>query len=194
MQKYTGGYNMKEFIFVTGNKDKLATAKSELKSVGIIPIQKNIDIPEIQSESSEEIIKDKAQKAYDILKQPLVVSDDTWSIHGLNGFPGPYMKSVTHWFSEQDFINLTKGLKDKSVSLYQMIIYQDESGQTLIEKEIKGRMLEHATLAEGPSWANVVTLTSDSVSMGLRLEQDIDKFTSELDTVWSDVAKVLKNK
>jgi len=87
---------MERIYFVTENSDKFDTARRVLLSSGITLEQSSQDIDEIQSEHIEKIALDKARKAYNILQQPLFVSDDSWNIVGLRGFPGPYMKSVTH--------------------------------------------------------------------------------------------------
>ena len=72
-----------------------------------------------------------AVEAYNALQSPLVVTDDSWIIPGLNGFPGPYMKQVNDWFTPDDWLHLTSGLADRRVILRQIIVYQDSTGQRL---------------------------------------------------------------
>lgn len=85
---------MKELLYVTGNTEKVGVANSFCAPHQIKLIQLQLDIDEIQGEDSEIISLDKARKAFAEIGKPLVISDDSWSITGLNGFPGPYMKSI----------------------------------------------------------------------------------------------------
>ncbi len=62
-------------IYVTGNQAKYLTAKKYFEPLGVDVVQKKLDIPEIQSDKIEEVALDKAQKAFNILKQPLIVND-----------------------------------------------------------------------------------------------------------------------
>lgn len=65
--------------YATTNKYKLAGANQALLGVGLTltaPDRELPDVPEIQSDSQEEVSIDKAQKYYELLKSPLV-----WTVH-----------------------------------------------------------------------------------------------------------------
>ncbi len=132
---------MSALIFITGNPHKIRAAQHILHSFGATIQSRSLDIPEIQSENSEDIVRDKAQKAFDIVQQPLIVNDDSWIIPGLRGFPGPYMKDINQWFTAEDFLRLTLPLKDRRVFLRQYVIYQDQSQTHLIKVDIEGTLL-----------------------------------------------------
>lgn len=132
---------MKQLIFSTTNSDKLAIANSVCKEYGIGLVQNSFDIDEIQGEDGEKIVRDKANKAYDKIKQPVIVSDDSWDMPGLNGFPGAYMKSINHWLNVKDFINLTKGLKDRRVFLIQYLAYKDSETTKIFCFKNEGTLL-----------------------------------------------------
>lgn len=90
---------MKPILFVTSNPVKFKTAQNICSKAGLTLTNLSMDIPEIQAESGEIVARDKALRVYEELKQPILISDDSWMIPGLKGFPGPYMKSVNHSFS-----------------------------------------------------------------------------------------------
>ena len=75
---------MKEIVFVTSNKGKIATAQKYLKTK-LIPY--NYDLIEPRSEDLEEIAKSKVLQAYNIVKQPCIALDSGFFIDELNGFP-----------------------------------------------------------------------------------------------------------
>lgn len=87
---------MKTIYFATGNPDKIKIAETVCEPINIKVQAVDLDIDEIQGEDPEMIVRDKAKKAYEKLGMPVVVSDDTWSIKALNGFPGAYMKSINY--------------------------------------------------------------------------------------------------
>lgn len=82
---------MKTIYLVTGNAEKLREwqrmfpADIELKAV-------DVDIAEIQSSDLEEIIVDKAKKAFAHVKKPVFVDDISAGLDELNGLPGPFIK------------------------------------------------------------------------------------------------------
>ena len=81
--------------YATTNKYKLAGANQALLGVGLTltaPDRELPYVPEIQSDSQEEVSIDKAQKYYELLKNPLVVMDSGLFIKSLKGFPGVYTK------------------------------------------------------------------------------------------------------
>lgn len=184
---------MRELTFVTGNENKFHTAEHILKESGIKLLQAAFDIDEIQGEDAQKIALDKAHKAFDIVKKPLLISDDSWSVHGLNGWPGPYMKSMNHWLSADDFLRLTSTLKDRRITLHQIAVYQDEQGQKLFMNDIEGRLLDHAA-TEFPMipWSQIITLTKDGRSLAEVRNTSPEQLATENSNVWHQVAVWLK--
>jgi len=133
---------MKPISFATGNVEKIAMAKTICEEVGISiePIQ--IEIDEIQGEDPELIIRDKAIKAYEVAKRPVIVSDDSWSFNALNGFPGAYMKSINEWFEPEDFLNLMKDKTDRGVVYKQYLAYMDDSQIKIFKNEMPGVIID----------------------------------------------------
>jgi len=155
-----------QLTVITSNSNKFHSASVILKEFGITPIQKTLDIPEIQHEDSEAIVRDKAQKAFDIAKHPVVVTDDSWAIAGLKGFPGPYMKSMNHWLSAEDFLRLTLPLADRRIVLHQYLVYQDKKTQQLFSVTITGTLLtEIHGHSPGEPFASIVSLAEEGTSI-----------------------------
>ncbi len=133
---------MQTINFVTSNKEKVLLAQTVGRSAGVEIKQVELEIGELQGEDPEAIVKDKAFSAYKLLGRPLVVSDDTWDIPALNGFPGPYMKSINHWFKPEDFIRLMDGIKNKKIILHQYLAYYDGSQMKLFKNDIHGSIID----------------------------------------------------
>ena len=125
--------------------------------------QAKIEIDEIQGEDPKIIIEDKARRAYAKLKKPVVVSDDSWNMPALNGFPGPYMKSINHWFTPQDFLRLMEGIADRTVILHQYLAYYDGHQLRIFSNDIPGQIttVARGSNAHSPNMA-ITTLDMDN--------------------------------
>lgn len=132
---------MRDITFATTNPEKIQIAETVCAEASISLTTVALEIDEIQGEDPEIIVSDKAKRAYEILGKPLVVSDDSWDIKSLNGFPGPYMKSINHWFTAQDFLRLMEGAEDRSVTLHQYLGYISEDGVKIFKNDIHGTVI-----------------------------------------------------
>ncbi len=129
---------MSKIIFATSNPDKMQIATSVCSTFDIKVEFVRLDIDEIQGEDAEVIVRDKAKRAYEQLNMPVVVSDDSWDIKALGGFPGAYMKSINYWFKAKDFIRLMSGVKDRRVTLHQYLAYTDGSITEVFTNDLNG--------------------------------------------------------
>jgi len=77
-------------VFVTGNKGKFEEAKQIIPDLE----QQDIDLVEIQSIDSKEIVAHKIEEARKVIQGSLVVEDNSLSLESLGGLPGPLIK----WF------------------------------------------------------------------------------------------------
>lgn len=120
--------------FVTSNQRKIMDARAacSLFDIEVEPLEFPID--EIQHHDPLQISRHKAQQAYQLAKQPIVINDASWSIPALNGFPGGYMKEVAAWFSPDDFIRLVQG-KDNRICCIETVIYIDGDHQEVFQGE-----------------------------------------------------------
>jgi non-canonical purine NTP pyrophosphatase (RdgB/HAM1 family) len=112
--------------YVTGNKKKLKFANLTLKKFGIEVEQKELEVHEIQGENYLEISIKKAEEAFRQLQEPLFITDTSWEVPALSGFPGPYMKSISKWFRVEDWLNLMKDKKDRTINVIDIIVYIDK--------------------------------------------------------------------
>lgn len=80
---------MKSILYVTGNPVKFRTATTICKKYGLTIERLSMDIPEIQAHDGETVARDKALRVFEEMQKPIIISDDSWIIPGLNGFPGP---------------------------------------------------------------------------------------------------------
>jgi XTP/dITP diphosphohydrolase len=78
-------------VFVTSNENK---ARELSHILGFSIEVRNLELPELQSISVEEVARNKAKIAYSKVRQPVIVEDTGVHISAFGGFPGPLAK----WF------------------------------------------------------------------------------------------------
>lgn len=153
---------MSDLIFVSGNDEKFAIAKEIFDAAGVPLRQARLDIDEVQSEDIVYIARTKAAAAYKMLDSPIIIRDDTWSLPGLRGFPGPYMKSMNHWFTTEDFLNLTRSLDDRRAILTQTLVYEDADGQKVFQHETTAELLDEARGNSPMPFENIISISGDN--------------------------------
>ena len=179
-----------ELLCVTGNSEKFTLAKQAFTGEGIRLTQAVYDTDEIQGEDAEKIIRDKAQKAFELARRPLIVTDDSWSIPALGGFPGAYMKSVNHWFTPEDFLALMATKTDRTVYLQQAVAYIDQYETVIFQNQISGYFVAEPRGNTGPPIMRVVSLEGDDdLTIAEIYDQGIAEDRGLTRDVWPEVAK-----
>lgn len=112
----------KEILFVTGNQKKLKEAKEILDDFEII--NHELEIDEIQGDA-EKVAKDKARKAFDILKKPCFVDDTSFECDALGGLPGIYIKFFLEEIKPEGIHKMLSGFENKSATAACTIAYMD---------------------------------------------------------------------
>ena len=133
-----------KFTLITGNSHKLAEFK-RLLPAGCLFDHLALDLDEIQSFDSEVIIADKARRAYEIVKKPVVVEDVSAGLDRLNGLPGPFIKFFETQLGADALYKLAGA--ETAATVTSTIAYYD--GQTML-------------LSQGVITGSVVPLTVDN--------------------------------
>ena len=153
---------MPPIAFASSNPEKFAIAAHICKKAGVPIEQVLLDIDEIQGEDPTLIIKHKAAAAFAAYGKPVIVSDDSWDIPALGGFPGAYMKSVNHWFTADDFLRLMHDIQDRGAILHQYLAYVDEHETVIFSADISGTVLDKQQgHSDRAPWMSVVTMQGD---------------------------------
>ena len=174
-----------KIYFITGNAIKVGEAKLVCKPAGIEIVQQQLEIDEIQSTVPNDISIDKAEKAHNLIKRPLVVTDSFWRIPALNGFPGAYMKDVANWFSSEDFLSLMEKKANRQIFFSENITYKDDEIIKQFSQEYEGIIVTEPR-GTGNSIENVAQF--EEFTLGERREQGGYSHKSE-DYVWNDFVK-----
>lgn len=132
--------DMNKIFLVTGNVHKLEEWRRQLPSdIEINSI--DIDLPEIQSIDPEEIVADKAKRAYEAAGKPVVVEDVSAGLEKLNGLPGPFVKFFIKRLGEDALFQLA-GEEGQPASVSCSVAYYDGDTLLTVRGDIKGTVVK----------------------------------------------------
>jgi XTP/dITP diphosphohydrolase len=103
-----------ELLFVSSNIHKFQEIHGILQQYNIPISFHQQEMPELQSDSLEEIAKFRAQHAFSLLRKPLFVEDTGMFIQSLNGFPGPYASYVFKTIGNSGILRLLHSTSDRA--------------------------------------------------------------------------------
>ncbi|MFA5132432.1 MAG: non-canonical purine NTP pyrophosphatase [Candidatus Paceibacterota bacterium] len=104
---------MQKLTFITGNEMKA----KQLSDHFHFPVDHmKLDLPEIQSLDVEEVVIDKARRAYAIVKSPVLVEDVSFTLNALGSLPGPLIKWFLQSMGNSELCKLLDGHEDRSAT------------------------------------------------------------------------------
>ena len=134
-------------VFASTNQNKFREVQSILAANGISVDFAQINLAEIQSDSLEEIAREKAKSAFLQVGRPVIVEDDGLFIEALNGFPGQYSSNAFKTVGNEGILKLLAGLPDRSASFRSLIAFNDGKHMSISEGRVDGKISE--TITEG---------------------------------------------
>jgi len=128
------------------------------------------------------------EKAFAKLQKTVIISDDSWSIPALKGFPGAYMKSMNHWLSVEDWLRLTQPLEDRRIILQQVVVFQNAAVQKVFSCDIEGVLLAEPRGKSPSPHAHIVSFDGGKHSSAEFHERN-ESAAQHHRSVWDDVGK-----
>ena len=174
-----------KILFATGNARKMGEARLGCAEFGIEVEQVVVGIEEIQHHDPIKITEQKVSDTYAEVGKPIVVTDTSWNIPALNGFPGGYMKDVAAWFSPRDFIALMADKPDWRVCFTETIAYTDGDMVKMFSKEYWGEILH-----EPKGVGNAIEQVASFNGRTLAESHDVGEYSHETkDYIWYEFAE-----
>ena len=124
-------YLMNKINFITSNQRKIKSLENSLKAnrLDVVVRAQNLDIMEPQFDTVQDVSRFKALKAFDILKEPVLVEDGGLSIEALNGFPGVYTKYILKTLGADGILKLMDGIENRFARFISVATFIHESGE-----------------------------------------------------------------
>jgi non-canonical purine NTP pyrophosphatase (RdgB/HAM1 family) len=137
------------FVLVTGNRGKVAEARLAL---GIDVEAVEVDLPEIQALDLLEILREKAEAAWQALRRPLVVEDAGLGLLALNGFPGPLVKWMLQAVGAEGIARTAHALGDTRAVARCGLLYKDADRTILADGITAGTLVLPGRGRQGFGW------------------------------------------
>lgn len=131
-----------QVTFASTNQHKYEEVRSILAPHGVSVEFAKAELVEVQSDSLEEIAREKAKSAYAKVGRPVIVEDDGLFIDALAGFPGPYSSYVFKTVGNAGIIKLLEGSRNRSAHFLSIIAYHDGRDVRLFEGSVEGKIAE----------------------------------------------------
>ena len=137
------------FVLVTGNRGKIAEARLAL---GMEVEAVEMDLPEIQGLDLLEILNDKANVAWEIVRRPLVVEEAGLDLLALNGFPGPLVKWMLQAVGAEGIARTAQALGDPRAVARCVLLYRDAERTVVAEGNTPGTLVLPGRGGHGFGW------------------------------------------
>lgn len=126
---------MQKLTFITGN----AAKAKYLSDYFHLPVEHvKLDLHEIQSLDLKEVVEDKARRAYEIVKSPVLVEDVSLVLNDLKKLPGPLIKWFFETLGNDGLCRLLDGSSDRSALAEVEYAICDENGVHTFRGSVEG--------------------------------------------------------
>jgi XTP/dITP diphosphohydrolase len=161
--------------FVSTNKNKFLEAEAILAPFGISVEFVKATLTELQSDSLEEIAREKAKNAFALVGRPVIVEDDGLFVDSLKGFPGQYSSFVFQTIGNGGILKLLDNSSERSAHFRSLIAYHDGTVVSAFEGLVSGRIAD--AISEGGWGYDPIFIPEGSALTFGQLKEEKKKFS-----------------
>jgi XTP/dITP diphosphohydrolase len=136
---------LRTLTFASTNQNKYREVQSILSSHGIAVDFAQINLVEVQSDSLEEIAREKAKSAFSQVGRPVIVEDDGLFIDTLKGFPGQYSSHAFKTIGNDGIMKLLAGSTNRNASFRSLIAFHDGKSLSISGGRVDGNISDKIT-------------------------------------------------
>lgn len=144
-----GNGNERPWVFVTGNVNKQREAE---RIVGRGLETAAIDLPEVQSGDLIEVLRFKAEAAWQRLERPVVVEETGLELACMNGFPGPLVRWMLEALGAAGIANVAIRVGDPGVVARCALMLKGRDREVMAEGATAGRLVLPPRGSGGFGW------------------------------------------
>ncbi len=138
-----------DFVFVTSNLGKLREAEAVL---GCTIDHHVLDLTEIQSLDLAEVVRDKAARAWQRLRRPVLVEDTGLELDGIGGFPGPLVRWLLASVGPAGICRIADCFADSGATARCLVCATDGSTEVFGEGVVQGTIAAEPRGGSGFGW------------------------------------------
>jgi non-canonical purine NTP pyrophosphatase (RdgB/HAM1 family) len=158
-------------LLVTGNPGKVEEARRAARR----PIDAfAVDLPEVQSLDLEEVLRAKAETAFEALGRPLVVEEAGLELAAMNGFPGPLVRWMLEAMGAEGIARTAGALGDRRARAVCLLAWTDGERLVVGRGETRGELVLPSRGANGFGWDPVFQPEGESRTYGELTEDEKD--------------------
>ncbi len=131
-----------KLYFITSNKNKVIEAKKKLGPLGFNIIQEDLQVPEIQADTLEEVALFSAKWAELRARKPFFLEDSGFFVDSLNGFPGVYSAYVFKTLGYMGILRLMEGVDNRDARFVAVIVYNDGKEMKMFRGDVLGTVTQ----------------------------------------------------
>ena len=136
---------MRAVTFASTNQNKYREVQSILSTHGITVDFAQLNLVEVQSDSLEEIAKEKAKSAFSHVGRTVIVEDDGLFVDALKGFPGQYSSHAFKTIGNDGILKLLARSANRSASFRSLIAFYDGKRLSISEGKVEGKISDKIT-------------------------------------------------
>jgi XTP/dITP diphosphohydrolase len=175
------------YVFVTSNVDKHREAERILGR----PIERTTaDLPEIQAATTAEVALHKARAAFALLGRPVIIEDAGVELHGLGGFPGPFIKFWETLGGLASICRAADGLGDRRATAVCVLGVCTGEAAYVVEGRTDGTIADHPRGTNGFGWDAIFVPEGESRTWGEVTAAEKDRI-SHRRRAWTELARKL---
>lgn len=124
-------------LFATTNEGKAAEASRVLSSFGVSVEQATVNVPEPKTLDLEETIRAKAEIAFNLVGEPVVVEDTGLFLDAYPNFPGTYTKYSVQTIGLPGILKLLEG-KPRGAEFRTAVAFASSDGVEVFWGSVRG--------------------------------------------------------
>src|SRR3989344_6212487 len=164
---------MESITFITGNAAKAQFLSDYFKR----PFEHvKLDLPEIQSLDLQEVVEDKAKRAYEHAQKPVLVEDVSLVLLALKKMPGPFIKWFVEALGDQGICDLATQIGDRRAHVEIIFALYDGTNMRTFTGEMDGTIAVEPDGASGFGWDTVFINDGYEITRAKMEEKDKEEW------------------
>lgn len=140
---------MIDLVFITGNQAK---ADYLAKWLGLPITHQKLDVPEIQSLDSHEVVAEKARRAYDLIGKPVLVEDVALTFEAFGRLPGTLVKWFLEEVGNEGMLKMLSGYDNRQATASIMYGLFDGEQLRTFEASVRGHIASEPRESGESGW------------------------------------------